>query len=600
MRRVVTAPHHQTEIRHRLLAVAALILLVGSLLPTPLLLAQGSAPTPNAVLSLAVAPGAPNQILAGALNSPQPAGVYLSTDGAVAWINSTPGLPANISFAAVAFDPRNARIAYAADGGSGFLFRSIDGGATWTEIDGFKDLLSSTSAVGELYTTVEAGRAVVYAGTRFDGVLRSVDEGATWTRLDAGLAGDARRIRELVTYNGDLYAGTHNGVYRLPAGAVVWEQVTAFPDQGIVYSLWAGENELYAGTTSSLYVSTDGSAWSRVLNAPSTVYYDLAGSGSLLVLGTENGLWVGAGETWERPAVDGAPYTAPVYALANTPRAPRTIYAGTAGDWVLRSDDEGRTFASVAAMPPLDVRAALATATPTPTLTPTPTNTPTATNTATPTFTPTTTPTPTATPTPTDTPAPTNSPTPTNTRTPRPTATAVITATAAVTSSTAITLLAPTATTVAIAPATTATPQPITIELQPLPASPAIIDRADLVAAEVRSLGRRVTDARALMPTRQPVALPTNTPASQPTAPSMALPLARATVEPSPTAMPTATATAAATATASPIPTATAIPIDIVKEVTTRVPIVLFSASFLLLALVIATGIAIVRGPRDI
>ena len=207
MRRVFTAPRHRTQIRHRLLAAAVLILWVGSLLPPPPLLAQGSAPTANAVLSLAVAPGAPNQLLAGVLNSPQPAGIYLSTDGAVAWVNSTPGTPANISFAAVAFDPRNARIAYAADGGSGFLFRSIDGGATWTELDGFKELLSPTSAVGELYTTVEAGRAVVYAGTRFDGVLRSVDEGATWTRLDAGLAGDARRIRELVTYNDDLYAG---------------------------------------------------------------------------------------------------------------------------------------------------------------------------------------------------------------------------------------------------------------------------------------------------------------------------------------------------------------------------------------------------------
>ena len=121
------------------------MLLIGSLLPTPLLLAQGSAPTPNAVLSLAVAPGAPNQLLAGVLNSPQPAGVYLSTDGAVAWVNSTPGLPANISFAAVAFDPRNARIAYAADGGSGFLFRSIDGGATWTETVSYTHLTLPTS-----------------------------------------------------------------------------------------------------------------------------------------------------------------------------------------------------------------------------------------------------------------------------------------------------------------------------------------------------------------------------------------------------------------------------------------------------------------------
>ena len=61
-----------------------------------------------------------------------------------------------------------------------------------------------------------------------------------------------------------------------------------------------------------------------------------------------------------------------VYALANTPRAPRTIYAGAADAWVLRSEDEGLTFAGAGALPPLDVAAALATATPTFTPTPTP------------------------------------------------------------------------------------------------------------------------------------------------------------------------------------------------------------------------------------
>jgi len=600
MARVFIAPRRQTG-RRCCFITAAVLLWLSTMLPPPLYAqgsAPGAAPSPNAVLSLAVAPGAPNQVLAGVLNSPQPAGVYLSTDGAVTWVNATPGLPANISFAAVAFDPRNARIGYAADGGSGFLYRSIDGGATWTELTSFRNLLSATSAVGELYTTVEAGRAVVYAGTRFDGVLRSADEGETWTRLDAGLTGDARRIRELTNYGGDLYAGTHNGVHRLPAGSVVWEQVTGFPDQGIVYSLWAAENELYAGTTAALYTSADGAAWSRVAAAPATVYYDIAGSGRLLVLGTETGLWVGAGDAWERAAVDGAPYTAPVYALANTPRAPRTIYAGTAGAWVLRSDDEGRTFASVGAMPPLDVRAALATATPTPTLTPTPTDTPTPTHTATPTFTPTTTPTPTETPIPTSTATPTHTPTPTFTRTPRATATAALTATATVTATSALTLVAPTATAVSLAEVT---PEATAVHLN------------DLVAEEVRSLGRTVAQGRPLplvQPTRTlptpepPVALPTSTPVStvEPAGPAIGLPLSAATAEPSPTAPPTATATAteAATATVTPVPTATPIPIDVVKEINARLPIVLFSASFLLLALVIATGLSIIRGPRDI
>lgn len=154
------------------------------------------------------------------------------------------------------------------------------------------------------------------------------------------------------------------------------------------------------------------------------------------------------------------------------------------------------------------------------------------------------------------------------------------------------------------------TTQPIVIEVQPLPAATPAADTADLVSAEVRNLGRQVAAARPLMPTRLPAIMPTNTPVAPPDAeiipPRSALPLAGAATEPSPTAMPTVTSTdlapetPAATATPSPVPTATPIPIDVVKEVGERLPAVLFSASFLLLVLVIATGIAIVRGPRDI
>jgi hypothetical protein len=157
--------------------------------------------------------------------------------------------------------------------------------------------------------------------------------------------------------------------------------------------------------------------WTRVPNAPTTVYYAMVSTGRLLVLATENGLWTGSGDAWALATVGGAGYSAPVYALANTPRAPRTIYAGTVDAWVLRSDDEGLTFAGVGAFGPLDVAAALATATPTPTLTPTPTNTATPTNT------------PTETATPTPSPTATETSTPTVTRTPTPTRTAVPTRT---------------------------------------------------------------------------------------------------------------------------------------------------------------------------
>ncbi|MBK8050164.1 MAG: hypothetical protein IPK16_25515 [Anaerolineales bacterium] len=433
--------------------------------------AQGAAPTANPVLTLAVAPGAPDKVLAGVLNSPQPAGIYRTENGGASWQNSTPGLAANVSIAALAFSPRNARIALAADGGSGFLFRSNDGGATWNEVPGFKELLNPNSAVGELYAVVENGQTAFYAGTRFDGVFRSTDDGATWTRLDGGLIGEARRIREIIEFNGNLYAGTHAGLYRLPVGGTTWEQMTGFTDPGIIYSLAIHNDVLYAGTDTNLYQSADGQTWTATPGAPVTTYYDLASTGRILAAATETGLWNNANDAWQLASLGGAPYGLPVYALANTERAPRTLYAGTVDNWVLRSDDEGITYNSISTMPALDVRAALATATPTPTLTPTPTET------ATPTATATDTATPSPTPTATGTATPTNSPTPTNTRTPRPTATATNTPTGTYTPE-------PPATNTATTAPTIETTTAISIEVT-LPNTNSITRTADLIRAQI-------------------------------------------------------------------------------------------------------------------
>lgn len=589
-----------------LLSIAGLALLlaglaVGSAWPAAGAYAQGLAPTGNPVLSVAVAPGAPDRVIAGVLNSPQPAGIYRSIDGGLNWQNSTPNLAPNISIAALAFDVRNPRLAFAADGGSGFLYRSADGGGTWGEVPGFKELLSSTSAVGELYTTLEGTAPVVYAGTRFDGVFRSADEGTSWQQLADGLVGEARRIRELLEFQGFLYAGTHDGLYRLPVGGTTWEEVAGFTDPGIVYSLAAQDGVLYAGTDTTLFQSADGLAWTPTPNAPATTYYDIVGTGRLLVLGTEQGLYTGAGDAWQLATVASAPYSAPVYALASTPKAPRTIYAGTVNDWVLRSDDEGLNFAAVAAMPRLDVRAALATATPTPTSTPTPTNT------ATPTNTPTPTATSTSTATPTNTPPPTATPTATNTRTPRPSATPTFTPTFTPTDTPTGTYTpepTPTATaTQAEVPTATAEPAtPASIQLT-LPEGQVITGTAALIRAQLAAAAKQrgsrgdqenATPAATEAGPAAPAVLPTSTPPPPETA------------TPVPPESPTATATASAVPTATPTPspaptpTPTPIPIDVVEEVATRLPIFFLSAIGLLSLTVVAAGISIIRGPRDI
>ncbi|MCB0091991.1 MAG: hypothetical protein KDE54_29075, partial [Caldilineaceae bacterium] len=192
--------------------------------------AQGGAvPTRNAAISLAVMPGEPNHVLAGVINSPDPPTIFYSLDGAVSWRRADRGLPENISIAGLAFDPQNPDLVLAGDGGFGLLFRSLDGGRTWNESPAIQSLLTENSAVGELIASVQDQRTVFYASTRWDGVFRSVDGGVFWEKLDGGLVGEARRVREVAVYEDVVYAGTHNGLYRLLPTATAWEQVTGFP-----------------------------------------------------------------------------------------------------------------------------------------------------------------------------------------------------------------------------------------------------------------------------------------------------------------------------------------------------------------------------------
>jgi photosystem II stability/assembly factor-like uncharacterized protein len=593
--------------------VLGLLLVAGIWLvrTAPALAQDGAAPSGNPVLSLAVAPGAPNVILAGTLNSPQPANIYRSTDGGASWTVAGSGLRENVSITTISFDVRDAKLAYAGDGGSGFFFRSTDGGVTWNELPQVKALLSENSAVGEIYVETRDGKSVIYLGTRFDGVFVSDDAGETWRQLVAGLQGEARRIRELLFFQGDLYAGTHDGIYRVAGGAGEWVPVAGLPNAGIVYSLALQGDRLLAGTVDTIFASSDGDSWAALPNAPQTVIYDLVDTGRVLLAATETGLFVGAEDRWQPAQIDGVAATAPVYALANTLRAPRTVYAGIDGNWVVRTDDEGVNFASVAALEALDVKAALATATPTNTPTETPTRTPTATPTETPTVTPTFTPTP--------SPVPTNTRTPTPTYTPSPVPTGVA---EPVAPSGAVTLgLDLPALPGVVVSAATATPAVTATSVDgPGGAGKAAIRELtlDIITVTIDLTG--TVDAGKVDPSSPDPAvesavaatLPANTPAiakeggklvpagEEAAAAALAIPTALPTATPSVTPAIVAVAGGRST-TESAAATPTAQPgSDLLAALNERMPVILFSLAGVMALVVIAAGIAIVRGPRDI
>ena len=573
-------------LNHGLPWIAVIGLLTAWLAPALVRAQAGTFPTRNTPISIAVLPGQPDRVLAGTLNAPDPVNVYRTGDAGVSWTPSGDGMMANVSIAGIAVDPKDPNLVLAGDGGFGYMFRSRDGGTTWEELTNFKELLAENAAVGEIYAVEENGSSVFYASTRYEGVFRSPNGGDIWQKLDGGLAGEARRVREVVLHNGILYAGTHAGLYRLLPSSSTWEFVPSIPNTMIIFSMWSMGDTIFAGTGQGLYSSQDGVTWTPVANFPSTIVYDLIDTGQRIVAATETGLWVNAGENWQQSTLNGTPYAGVVKAVANTPKAPRTIYAATDLDWVLRSDDEGLTFFPATAMPALDVAAALATPTPTPTPSPTPTDTATPSPTPTETATATPSPTPTNTPLPTDTPIPT----PTATETPLPTVTPTGTETAAPDGA----IVAPAG---GLGSLSTTTPSTTTLDIPtaapdaPTPAQVLTLDVPTPVPPSPTPLPTDTLPPPTVAPTLAPTDTPVAVAATEGTAVAM-VPV----VPPTATSLPSETPTG----TVTPQPAPTRQPIDVAAVVSVSLPPVFVGAGILLVFVIIAAGLSLVRGPRDI
>ncbi len=280
---------------------------------------------------------------------------------------------------------------------SGGLFKTTDGGATWTAITDGKVPLGSTGCVA----VSESDPQVIYLGTGSDdvrsnvstgrGMYKSTDGGATWKFMGLYNAGQIGGVRihptnpnvVWVSAQGDAFkSNAERGIFKTTDGGATWKKVFFISDQigamdvelqpgnpNVVYA-WMSRLErkpwtiISGGREGGFYKSTDGGEnFTKITNGLPT---ELIGKANLAVTNAKpdriyalveakpgGGLYRSddAGQTWQamnsQPAqIANAMIQRPFYyvALGADPTNADIVYTGAEGFW--KSTDGGKTFAT--------------------------------------------------------------------------------------------------------------------------------------------------------------------------------------------------------------------------------------------------------------
>ncbi len=165
----------------------------------------------NPALSMAMGRMGVDTVYIGMAPLVTSAHIFRTVDGGATWTNITSSPLPNRYPMDIAVDPNTASVVYAAFGGfgSGHLFKSTDAGSTWTDITGTLPDVPTTAIAIDPFQSNN-----VYVGNDF-GVYVSTDAGSTWSEFNEGLP-DAVIAADLVVSpaNKTLRIATHgNGVY---------------------------------------------------------------------------------------------------------------------------------------------------------------------------------------------------------------------------------------------------------------------------------------------------------------------------------------------------------------------------------------------------
>lgn len=211
----------------------------------------------------------------------------------------------------LAFDKRNANIILTG-GVTGGIFRSTDGGATWTFVSGENDIRSATSIVqdpahpdiwycgtGEVFYPNSQSDI---AGTVGYGMYKSTNNGVSWSKLSSTEDGKPNQfngwfdlVHRIAVHptTGDVYAAIHNRIVKSSDGGQNWvtvlggvtgntslgglTEVIVASDGSKIFAAIPGDNTDRAAVGVWESSSGNAGAWKRIAGGPKGAADSVAG-----------------------------------------------------------------------------------------------------------------------------------------------------------------------------------------------------------------------------------------------------------------------------------------------------------------------------------
>lgn len=219
-------------------------------------------------------------------------GLYRTKDGGKTW-QRIHFVDENVGAVDVCLDPTNPRIIYASfwrvrrtpyslsSGGAGSsLWKSTDGGDSWTEITRNEGMPQDTiGIIGVSVSPAKPDRVYAIVESQTGGVFRSDDGGKTWAKVN-----DDRNLRQRAWYYTRIYADTEDpdvvyvmnvAYHKSKDGGKTWQ--SKYAPHGDHHDFWVAPEDskrLIIGDDGGAQISYDGGeTWSTYHNQPTAQFY---------------------------------------------------------------------------------------------------------------------------------------------------------------------------------------------------------------------------------------------------------------------------------------------------------------------------------------